>query len=130
MALQLSTAVRDARANQTETTIGTGPSLLIFSGAVTANCAASDPTGLLATLVLPSDWLAAASAGVKTKLGTWTVAASGTGTALSFRIKQGATCHIQGTVGQGTGDLQLNNTSVVATQSVEVTVFTLTEPNA
>lgn len=130
MAIQLSDAVRSARADALESTISTSPSLIIYSGTVTANCAAADPTGTLATIVLPSDWLSAASAGSKALLGSWTVAASGAGTAASFRIKQGATCHMQGTVGAGSGDLQLNNTSIAVAQTVTVTAFATAEGNA
>jgi hypothetical protein len=73
------------------------PKLMLFSGAVPANCAAADPAGVLATLTLPGDWMNAASGGTKTLAGTWTGAASGTGTAISFRIKEstGTTTHIK-----------------------------------
>lgn len=136
MAIQLSVGVREARLNAIETTISTSPKLYIYSGTVTANCAAADPTGLLVTINLPSDWMAAAGtpgAGQKGILGgPWSATASGTGTAASFRIKDnaGTTCHIQGTVGQGTGDLQLDNTSIATNQTVNVTTFTLTDGNA
>jgi hypothetical protein len=132
MALQLSVAARNARLDAIETAAGTAAKLLIFSGAVAANCGAADPAGLLATLVLPSDWMNAASGGSKTLLGSWSVAASGTGTALSFRIKDsaGTTCHVQGTVGMGSGDLSLDNTSIASGQTVQVTTFTLTDANA
>lgn len=135
MTIQLSVAVREARLNAIETTISTTAKLYIFSGAVPANCAAVDPSGLLVTMTLPSDWMAAAGtpgAGQKGLLGTWTATASGTGTAASFRIKDnaGTTCHIQGTVGQGTGDLSLDNTSIATSQTVNVTTFTLTDGNA
>lgn len=129
MAIQLSVTLRTNRAAQIESTIGLSPSLLIFSGAVPASCGAADPAGTLVTIVLPSDWAAQAS-GVSSLLGTWSAAASAAGTALSFRIKQGATCHLQGTVGQGAGDLSLNNTNIASGQTVTVTQFDLTEPNA
>lgn len=129
MAIQLSVVLRTNRASQIESTIGVSPSLLIFSGAVAANCAAADPTGLLATIVLPADWASQAS-GVSSLLGTWSAAASAAGVALSFRIKAAAVCHMQGTVGQGAGDLSLNNTNIASGQTVTVTQFDLTEPNA
>jgi hypothetical protein len=101
MPLQYSSAINLARLNLAESIPGTAPSLLIFSGAVPANAAAADPAGLLATLALPSDWMNAASGTTKTLLGTWTGTASGgaAATPQSFRIKAGATCHIQGTSG-------------------------------
>src|SRR6267378_6451239 len=109
MALQESVAVRNACLDQIETTIGAGPLLKIFSGAVPANCAAADPSGLLATITLPSDWMANASGGTKAKSGTWSAVAAGSGTAASWRLydSSGTTCHAQGTCGQGSGDLSL-----------------------
>jgi hypothetical protein len=131
MALQLSTTVRNAALDQIETTISTSPSFIVFSGSVTADCAAADPTGTLATITCPSDWLAAASSGSKTLLGSWTATASG-GSATapaSWRIKQGATCHMQGTAAVGSGDVNFNG-SITSGQTVTVTAFTLSAGNA
>lgn len=132
MAVQLSTTMRNNRLDQFESTVGTAARLKIFSGSVPVNCAAADPAGLLATLVLPSDWMNAASGGQKTLLGTWSVAASGSGTAQSFRIYDSGvtTCHCQGTVGLGSGDLSLDNTSIANGQTVTIVTFTLTDGNA
>jgi hypothetical protein len=132
MALQLSVAVRTARLDQIETTVGTAPSLIIYSGAQPANCAEADPAGVLCTIVLPSNWLADAAAGVKALAGSWQDNASAAGDAASWRIKQGATCHLQGNVTAtgGGGDLELNNTSISIGQQVTVTGFTLTDGNA
>lgn len=100
--IQHSVAVRNAEADSIETTISTSPRLLLFSGAVPANCAAADPAGLLATITLPSDWLNAASGGSKTLLGSWSGTASAAGTVASYRIKDSGltTCHEQGHVYQ------------------------------
>lgn len=124
-AFQYSVGVRNAKLDAVETTIGTSAVLKIFSGAEPANCAAADPSGLLATITLPSDWMSAAAAGVKDKLGAWTAAASGTGTAASFRIYDSGvvTCHIQGNVTAtgGGGDMTLDNTNIASGQTVTVT---------
>src|SRR3990172_2518394 len=133
MAIQLSTAVRDARLDQIETTVGTSPSLEIRTGAQPADCAAASTGTVLATMALPSDWMTAAAAGVKGKSGTWQDAtADATGTAGHFRIFQGATCHMQGSItgSGGGGDLELNNTSIVILQQVTITQFDLTDGNA
>jgi hypothetical protein len=133
MPIQLSVAVRNARLDAIETTIGASPALEIRSGAVPANCAAADAGTLLASMALPADFMAAASAGAKAILGTWQdLEANATGTAGHFRIKQGATCHLQGTVTGtgGGGDMELNNTSIAVGQSVSVSAFTLTDGNA
>lgn len=135
MALQLSTAVRNARLDSIESTIGTSAIMRIRSGAAPANCAAADSGTVLATLTLPSDWMAAASSGSKAKSGTWEDAsADATGTAAHFRIYDsgGTVCHIQGTVTAtgGGGDMTVDNTSFASGQSFTVTSFTLTDGNA
>ena len=133
MAVQFSTTVRNAMIDAIESTTGTAPTLEIRSGAAPANCGTAASGTVLATLVLPSDWLAAASAGVKTILGTWQdTSADATGTAAHFRINQGATCHMQGTVTAtgGGGDMTLDNVSIAAAQSVTITAFTITAGGA
>ena len=132
MSIQLSVAVRNARLDSLETAVGLTPKLALFSGAVPVNCAAADPSGELARMTLPSDWMNGASGGTKTLLGTWSCAASGAGTAASFRIyaSDGTTCHLQGTVGLGSGDLALDNTSIAIGQTISVTALALTDGNA
>lgn len=133
MSLQLSATVRNARLDTVESTIGVSALMKIRSGAAPADCATADAGTVLATLTLPSDWMNAASAGAKTKLGTWQDAsADATGTAAHFRIydSTGTTCHIQGTVGLGAGDLSLDNTSIAVGQVVTINTFTLTDANA
>lgn len=132
MSLQFSVTVRNSRLDSIETTIGTAPNLEIRTGAPPANCAAADSGSVLATIACPSDWLAAAASGQKALSGTWQVAASGTGTAGHFRIKVGATCHIQGTITitAGGGDMTLDNTSIASTQVVTITSLTITDGNA
>lgn len=132
MALQYSSNIYLARLDLVESTTGTAPLLKIYSGSPTANCAAAAPTGLLATLTLPSDWMNAASGTTKTLLGSWTGTASG-GSATapaSFRIYNAGdtVCHVQGSAGVGSGDLQVNG-SITSGQTVTVTSFTLTAAN-
>jgi hypothetical protein len=128
MTMQYSTSVRNAKLDAVESTIGTDAVMKIFSGAQPANCAAADPAGLLATITLPTDWMAAASSGTKAKAGTWSATASGTGTAASWRIyaSNGTTCGIQG----NTTDMTFDNTNIASGQTVTVSGFTLTAGNA
>ena len=129
MAIQYSDAVENASLDARETAIGASPTLEIRTGAAPANCAAADTGTLLATIALPADWMAAATARSKVKAGTWSVAATGAGIAGHFRIKSGATCHIQGPCTQGTvavsGQLVLVNTNIAATQVVTINQFTM-----
>jgi hypothetical protein len=134
MSLQYSTAVRNAKLDVVETTIGTAPILEIRTGAPPANCASADTGTLLCSMTLPSDWMAAASGGAKAKSGTWSGTGAASGTAAHFRIKDsgGTTCHSQGTVTAtgGGGDLTLDNTSIAVSQVVSISSFTLTSGNA
>ncbi|HCZ47425.1 MAG TPA: hypothetical protein DCZ11_00280 [Gammaproteobacteria bacterium] len=135
MAVQLSTAVRNARLDAIETTIGTSAVLKIRTGAQPANCATADSGTVLATLSLPSDYLAAAASGSKAKSGTWEdTSADATGTAAHWRLyaSDGTTCHAQGTVTAtgGGGDMTVDNTSFASGQAFTVTSFTLTDGNA
>jgi hypothetical protein len=49
-----------------------------------------------------------------------------------FRIYQGATCHVQGsiTVTGGGGDMTLDNTSIASGQQVTITSFSITAGGA
>lgn len=137
MAVQLNVTTRNARLDTIESTNGASCALEIRSGAQPANCAAASSGTILATINLPADWANAAAAGAKTLLGSWADAsADNTGTAAHFRIynsqatKDGSTCFMQGSVGQGSGDLSVDNSSFVAGQSFTVTAFTMTDGNA
>jgi hypothetical protein len=130
-------ATRNARLDTIESTNGTSCSLEIRTGAQPATCATAGTGTILATINLPTDWMAAAASGAKAKAGTWQDAsADNTGTAAHFRVyssqatKDNTTCFMQGTVGQGTGDLSLDNTAIVAGQTVTINTFTLTDGNA
>lgn len=132
MAIQYSVAVNNARLDAVESTTGASAKLNIYSGAAPANCAAADSGTLLATLSLPADWMNAASSASKTLLGSWTgTASAGAGdTPTHFRIKDSAntTCHLQGTAGIGSGDLQVDGT-ITSGQTVTVSTFTLNAAN-
>ena len=135
MTVQFSTTVRNARLDAFETAVGTSAVLKIRTGAPPADVATADSGTVLATISLPSDWMAAASGGSKAKSGTWQDAsADNTGTAGHFRLyaSDGTTAHMQGTVTitGGGGDMTVDNTSFAAGQQFTVTSFTLTDGNA
>jgi hypothetical protein len=134
MTLQYSTAIRNARLDVVESTIGVSAILKIRSGAPPATCATADSGTVLATVSLPSDWMSAASAGVKAKNGTWEdTSADASGTAAHFRIYEstGTTCGIQGTVTAtgGGGDMTVDSVSFTAGQDFLVNSFSLTAGN-
>lgn len=134
MAIQLSVAVRNARLDAIESTVGITAKLAFYTGAQPANCATAATGTLLATLTLPSDWMSAAASGSKSLLGTWTGTGAAAGTAGYFRIldNPGTTAHMQGSVTAtgGGGDLTLDNTSIAVSQTINITSFTLTDANA
>lgn len=127
MTFQYGATLRNNQVSQIQTTVGATGSLKIFSGAEPANCAAADPTGLLCTIALPASFLTSAG-GVTTIAGTWSAAASATGTAASWRMYDGsAVCHVQGNT---TTDLVLNNQNITSGQTVTITSFSVTAGNA
>lgn len=134
MAIQLGVLTRNARLDGVETTLAASPVLTIRTGAQPANCAAANAGTVLATINLPPDWMAPASGGTKTIAGgPWQdVSADAGGVAGHFRLHNtaGTVCEMQGSVGQGTGDLQLDNTTLVAGQTVSITTWSLTDGNA
>lgn len=110
MAESYSAANTNSALDQRETHIGASPILRFYNGTMPADAdAALSGNTLLAQGTLPSDWLGAAAARVKSKAGTWTAtgqAAAGAGTAMTFyRIFEstGTTCHLQGSVGVNVG---------------------------
>lgn len=135
MAFQYSVAVRNARLDAFETTVGASAILKIRTGSAPANCAAADAGTVLATLDLPADWMSAASSGTKAKSGTWeTLSADATGVAGHFRIyaSDGTTCHAQGVITgtSGGGDMEVDNVNITTGQQFIVTAFVLTAGNA
>jgi hypothetical protein len=127
--MKFSEAVKNARANAIENAVGASPVMEIRSGAAPADVTTADSGDLLVSIPLPADWLTAAAAGVVSKGGAWSAAATAAGAAGHFRIKQGATCHMQGSVSAtgGGGDLQLVNTSIAAGQNVSIDSASITE---
>lgn len=137
MAMQLSTAARNAALDAIETAIGASPILRIYdlTAGAPANCAASITGTVLATMNLPADFMAAASGGAKSLSGSWSdAAADAAGIADFYRIfaNDGTTCHEQGTVTAtaGGGDMTLDNTNIAVGQTVTITSKTITAGGA
>jgi hypothetical protein len=130
--MQFSTAVRDARANATETAIGPSAIMRLLTGVPPASPADADIGVMLAELALPADWLANSLMGVKSMIGIWRdSSANAAGTVGHFRIYEstGTACHIQGTVTitGGGGNLTLDNPVLAVGQQVALTSFAITE---
>ena len=135
MTLQLSIAVRNARLDVIETTIGASAVLKLRTGSPPSTCATADSGTVVATMDLPANWLADAASGSKSIAGLWEdLSADNPGTVGHFRIYDsgGTVCGIQGTVTitGGGGDMTLDNDVVAVSQSITITSFTLTDGNA
>lgn len=134
MTTQLAVATQNARLDAIEVDVGVSPTLKLRTGAPPANVAASDTGTVVATMALPSDWMAAASAGTKSKSGTWQdTAADASGTVGHYRIyDSGGNAKIQGTatLTGGGGDMTPDNNVVQINQFVVVTSYTWTDGNA
>lgn len=139
MAISVSTGLKDALLNgQFNAGSGAGAfdsgTLAIYSGSAPANANAAVTGTVLATITLPADAFAASSSGSVAKSGTWSdSSADATGTASHYRLVASGDDgtlsttqkRIQGTVGQGSGDLSLDNTSIASGQTVTISTFTI-----
>jgi hypothetical protein len=136
MTISYAATVKNAKLDAIETTIGTAAKLRVYNGSAPANAdAALSGNTLLAEGSLPSDYLSNASAGVKSKTGTWTLtgqSGAGAGTAGTFfRIydSAGTTCLMQGTFGASGTDMTVDNNSIANAQVITVNTFAITSGN-
>lgn len=133
MTVQFSVAVRNARLDAIETTIGTAAKFRIYTGSPPANCATAASGTQLAEVTLASDWAAAASAGSKAFSNTPIAGtASAAGTAGYYRIydNAGTTCHKQGTLATSGGDATIDNAVLANGQAFNITSWSITDGNA
>ena len=131
MALGYSSVLRLAQLDQITTRAGASALLHIYDGSRPAT--GGTATTLLAELTCNATFAPAAS-GSSLTLNAITAdsSANATGTATWFRIvKSDTTTHVMdGSVGVGTGDLQLNSASITSGGTVSVTSFVITAGNA
>jgi hypothetical protein len=130
MALAYNVAIRNAMLD--EVTVGAGASALlrIYDGSRPATGGAA--TTLLAELTCNATFAAGAASGVLTLNAiTQDSSANASGTATWFRIvKSDGTTHVlDGNVGTSGSDLNLTTTTIVITQPVSISSFTITEGN-
>lgn len=133
MAIQFSVAVRNARLDSIETTIGAAAKFRIFTGSPPANCAAASTGTQLAEVTLASDWAGNAASGSKSFSNTPIAGtASAAGTAGHYRIfdNAGTTCHSQGTIGTSGTDAIINNAVLANGQAFTIDSWSITDGNA
>ena len=130
MALAYAVGIRNSMLDAITTAAGASALLRIYDG--TRPATGGTATTLLAELTCNATFAASASGGVLTLNSiTQDSSANATGTATWFRIvKSDGTTHVlDGNVGTSGSDLNLTTVSIVATQPVSVTSFTITEGN-
>lgn len=129
MAIQHSTPTRNRMRDAYVAAFPAGSSLVIRTG-TPAGVANAATGSVLATITLPATPLTSGT-GQVTLGGTWSVAASGTGTAGHYRLTNGTDIE-EGTVTAtgGGGDLTLDNTSIASGQTVTISTWTRTMPAA
>lgn len=128
--MKISTELRNQMVAQYEILLGSTPVLEIRSGTAPSTCEAQDTGTLLASVVLPPDWLTSPTSGTVSLQGTWNGTGLLSGTAGYYRLKtSGGVCHEQGSVYQsgGSGDLELDNTNIAPNQIVQVITWTRTQ---
>jgi hypothetical protein len=135
MAFQLSVNARNATLASIETEVGVNPIMTISTGSPPANCGTANTGTVLATMILPSDWLTDPFLGSVELSGTWQdLSADASGIAGYFRLHNGdgTVCHMQGSVSStgGSGDMQLDNTNIATGQQINITAFTITAGGA
>jgi len=97
------------------------------AGPTSANDAATGT--LLCTIILPTPAFGVAAAGVASKAGTWQGIAVANGTAGYARFRNsGDSKRMDVTVGQGSGELSLDDTAILTNGTVTITGYTTTQP--
>lgn len=129
MALAFATTLRNNRLDQITSSVGASGLLRVYDGTRPATGGAA--TTLLAELTCNATFAPGAAAGLLTLNAiTQDSSANATGTATWFRLTtSGGTAVVDGNVGTSGSDLNLTTTSIVATQPVSCSSFTITEGN-
>jgi polyisoprenoid-binding protein YceI len=141
MTLKYSVSINTARLNSIESAGAATPTLRVYKGTEPAIGALATASDLLVAIPLAADWLSAPSGTVPNlkvdKVGTWSATAAGAGVpgaATWFRIGASGADHtvvgsVQGSCGQGTGDMSFDNSTINSGQTVTVNTFSITAGN-
>jgi len=130
MATRISILLANAIADSIGTSLNSG-SIEIRTGAAPAATTDADSGTLLWSFTFDASAFDAAAAGVATNQEVWTGASVASGTAAHFRVKtSGAVVNAQGTVGSGSGDIDLSSDVVVSPGVITIGAgnFSITVP--
>ena len=121
MAITHSTGAKNAAANAVVDLLDVG------AGANGTLVIKTSGDAVLVTINLAEPAFGAASGGVAAISGTPNGVATGAGVAAKFDLKdEDGTVVISGTVGQGSGDISLDNTNIAVDQTVTISTMTYT----
>lgn len=128
MAIKIGTSARNAACNGTTGLLNTG-TVEIRTGVRPADPQTTATGTVLVTLTLPAAAFATAATGVATANAITGVAAAGSGTASWFRAYSStAVAIIDGDVAVSASDMNIQNVSINAGQTVTITSWTHTQP--
>lgn len=133
--IQFDVTTQNARLDATETSWGPSPTLVFLSGTAPALTTTAETGTRLAVMNLPADYMAAASGGTKSLLGTWQdPSADASGTIGYARIYDSSSvCRAQLKVtATGTtpaGAIVVSSLTIALGQPFSIVSFTLTEGN-
>lgn len=129
MTLRLATATRNAACDAVVDLLNSG-TIEIRDAAQPTNVGDADPGNKLGTLTFPNPAFGDAATGAATA-GTIVSdsSADASGTATSARIKTSAAAiHSDCSCGQGSGDINFDNTTIVAGGTIAISSMTWTQP--
>jgi hypothetical protein len=132
MPLRKNTAIRNAQADLLGSQFDAG-TLLIYTGTQPADPNSAASGSLLATIVIPNPAFGAASGGAIAKSGTWSVVATGTGTAGYARFISADTLKTMDAVVTnipGGNDLLINSLDIAIGNTVTVVSLIITNPES
>lgn len=130
MATRINTPYRNALADAAAYHLQGGSAVLrIYTGPQPASANDNPGGSLLAQIDLPDTPFGAASEGVSSKEGTWEGTVTISGDAGWFRFTSGdGNFRIDGSCGEGSGDLSFDNASFIEGGTVTISAFTITQP--
>lgn len=132
--IHLDVLTRNAALDARETSIGVLPTLLLMTLPEPASTIAADLGVIVASIPLPSDWMAAASGGTKIKQGLWQSGVIAAGLIEHYVIlDSSAVRRVVGSVTQTgvgpAGDMTVDNPNAAIGQVVTVITYVWTEGN-
>lgn len=130
--MQYSLIVRNAQNDAMAQAIGPAPTLEIRSGPAPERCDLADTGLLIASGVLPPEWLTQSMDGVSERNGMWTAIGQAGAAATPgghFRIVSPTGCHMQGSYGEGC-EMVPSVALIEPGQVVKIVQFQITRGNA